>query len=280
AVILSRHTVAGQYLELVRRHAPQARLIFDTVDLHFLREARAAQLTTSTSLAHQAEASRRSELVLIQRADVTFVVSPHEETLLAELAPQASVEVLSNIHEVHGRGRPRAPRRDLVFIGGYGHPPNSDAMRWLAQEILPRLRQAMPEIQLHVLGDVPDARQRELATPGLQFHGRVPELAPWLDACLATLAPLRFGAGVKGKINMAMSYGVPVIGTTIAVEGMQLTNGVDVLVADDVAAFVDAVRRLTTDEALWQHLSDHGLENVRHHFSAAAADAVLHRVLD
>ncbi|MEO6925092.1 MAG: glycosyltransferase [Rhodanobacter sp.] len=280
AVILSRHTVAGQYLELVRRHAPQARLIFDTVDLHFLREARAAKLASSTSLARQAELSRRSELALIQQADVTLVVSPHEKALLAELAPQARVEVLSNIHEVHSCSQPCAARRELVFIGGHGHPPNSDAMEWLAREIVPQLRQAMPDIQLHVLGDVPDARQRELAVPGLQFHGRVAELAPWLDACLASLAPLRFGAGVKGKINTAMSHGVPVIATTIAVEGMQLTDEIDVLVADDAAAFVRAVQRLQADEILWSRLSENSLENVRRHFSPAAADALLHQVLD
>ncbi len=280
AVILSRHTVAGQYLKLVRRHAPQAKLIFDTVDLHFLREERAAKVAGSTALARQSEASRRNELALIQQADVTFVVSPHEQTLLAELAPRARVDVLSNIHEVHGCRQPHAQRRDLVFIGGYGHPPNSDAMEWLAREIVPRLRQAMPDIQVHVLGDVPAAKRRRLTQTGLQFHGRVGDLAPWLDTCLASLAPLRFGAGVKGKINMAMSYGVPVIATTVAVEGMQLTDEVDVLVADNATTFVDAVLRLRGDEALWQRLSDHGLDNVRQHFSAAAAAAVLHRVLD
>jgi Glycosyltransferase len=131
-----------------------------------------------------------------------------------------------------------------------------------------------------VLGDMPDAARRALSTPGLEFHGRVAELAPWLDRCLATLAPLRFGAGVKGKINMSMSHGVPVIATTIAVEGMQLADGVNVLVADDAAAFVEAVRRLQRDETLWQQLSAHGLDNVQQHFSAAAAAAALHRVLD
>jgi glycosyltransferase involved in cell wall biosynthesis len=196
------------------------------------------------------------------------------------LVPQARVEVLSNIHEVHSGRQSHMPRRNLVFIGGHGHPPNADAMQWMARDILPRLREAMPDIQLHVLGDVPEARQRELAAPGLQFHGRVPELAPWLDACLASLAPLRFGAGVKGKINTAMSYGVPVIATTVAIEGMQLTDGVDVLVADDAAAFVRAVQRLQTDEALWTRLSDNSLENVRRHFSPATASSVLQRVLD
>ena len=280
AVILCRHTVAGQYIDLVRHHAPQAKLVFDTVDLHFLREQRAAALVGNATLGRQAEASRRSELALIEQCDATFVVSPHEQALLAQLLPQAPVELLSNIHEVHGCRHPYAERKDLLFIGGYGHPPNSDAIRWIASEILPRLRESLPSIRMHVLGDLPDVVRYELATDGLELHGRVAELAPWLDSCIASLAPLRFGAGVKGKINMAMSHGVPVIATPIAVEGMQLTDGVDVLVADDAAAFVDAVQRLQRDEALWRQLSQHGLDNVRQHFSATAAAAVLHRVLD
>ena len=280
AVILCRHTVAGQYAGLVRRHAPQAKLIFDTVDLHFLRERRAAELGGSAIMARQAEAARRSELALIEQADVSLVVSPHEQSLLARLLPQARVELLSNIHEVHGCRQPYAGRSDLVFIGGYGHPPNSDAVRWIAEEILPKLREALSDIRVHVLGDMPDTARHELATPGLEFHGRVAELAPWLDHCLATLAPLRFGAGVKGKINMSMSHGVPVIATTIAVEGMQLADGVNVLVADDAATFVEAVGRLQRDETLWQQLSVRGLDNVQQHFSAAAAAAALHRVLD
>lgn len=280
AAILCRHTVAGQYAGLVRRHAPQAKLLFDTVDLHFLRERRAADLGGNAIMARQAEAARRSELALIEQADVTLVVSPHEQSLLARLLPRARVELLSNIHEVHGCHHPHAGRRDLVFIGGYGHPPNSDAIRWIADEILPKLREALPDIRVHVLGDMPDTARHELAMPGLEFHGRVAELASWLDRCLATLAPLRFGAGVKGKINMSMSHGVPVIATTIAVEGMQLADGVDVLVADDATAIVDAALRLQADGALWQRLSEHGLDNVQQHFSAAAAAAVLHRVLD
>jgi len=280
AVLLCRHSVAGQYAGLVRRHAPQARLIFDTVDLHFLREQRAAELSGNADMARIAEASRRSELALIEKCDVTLVVSPHEQALLAQLLPQAQVEVLSNIHEVHGCKQPHAERRDLVFIGGYGHPPNSDAIRWIASEILPHLRQTMPELRLHVLGDMPAAVRKELSTPGLELHGRVADLSPWLDHCLATLAPLRFGAGVKGKINMAMSHGVPVIATTLAVEGMQLSAGIDVLIADHADAFVEAVARLQRDEVLWARLSEHGLHNVRQHFSAAAAAAVLHRILD
>jgi O-antigen biosynthesis protein len=280
AVMLCRHSVAGQYVDLVRRHAPQATLIFDTVDLHFLREQRAAELSGNAALARQAAHSQRSELALIERSDITFVVSAHEQALIAQMLPAARVELLSNIHEIHGSEQGHAARCDLVFIGGYGHPPNSDAIRWIAEEILPQLRAALSDLRVHVLGDMPESVQREFAMPGLELHGRVADLAPWMNSCLASLAPLRFGAGVKGKINMAMSYGLPVIATPVAVEGMQLNNGMDVMVAEKSADFVSAVLQLQKSEEVWQRLSTHGLENVRRHFSVATADAVLRRVLN
>ncbi|MEO7067955.1 MAG: glycosyltransferase [Rhodanobacter sp.] len=280
AVILCRHTVAGQYAALVRRHAPQARLLFDTVDLHFVREQRAAKLRGNASMAHRARVSQRSELNLITQSDVTFVVSPHEQALLARMLPQARVELLSNIHEVHGRQHPFAGRKDLIFIGGYGHPPNADAIRWMATDLLPHLRAAQPDLRLHIIGSIPDAVRNELATPGLELHGHVADLSPWMDQCLASLAPLRFGAGVKGKINMATSHGLPVIATHLAVEGMQLQNNTNVLIANDAAAMLTALQQLQHDETLWTKLSDNGLDNVRQYFSSAAAEATLKRVLD
>jgi glycosyltransferase involved in cell wall biosynthesis len=105
----------------------------------------------------------------------------------------------------------------------------------------------------------------------------------WFSSAVSgihSLAPLRFGAGVKGKINMAMSFGVPVIATPMAVEGMQLTDEVDVLMASDADDFVKSVLRLQRDEALWNTVSTHGLDNVRRHFTVTAAAATLRRVLD
>ncbi len=279
-VMLCRHTVAGQYASLVRKLAPKARLLFDTVDLHFLREQRAAELSGNAAMARQAQASRKSELALIEQCDVTFVVSPHEQALLANELPQAKVELLSNIHEVFGCRKPYRGRRDLVFIGGFGHPPNVDAIRWIATGILPALRSRLPDIVVNVVGDIPDAAREEFSVPGLVLHGRVPDLTPIMDHALASLAPLRFGAGVKGKINMAMSHGLPVIATVTAVEGMQLQPGVDVLVAEDPAGFADAAARLASDEGLWTVLSRNGLRNVEEHFSSRAAAATLRRVLD
>lgn len=279
AVMLCRCAMADQYLSLVRRHALEARVIFDTVDLHFLREQRAAELSGNAALARQAQASRKRELALVEACDTTFVVSPVERDLIAGAAPAAHVELLSNVHIVHGRRHGSAGRKGLVFIGGYNHPPNADAMRWMVHDILPRIRRELPDLELHLLGDVPEPARPALEAPGVIIHGRVRDLRPWMQRCYLSVAPLRYGAGVKGKVNMAMSHGLPVVATPVAAEGMHLTDGHDVLVAEDAEAFTAAVVRLHKDEELWLRLSDAGLENVRRYFSFEAARDTLIRVL-
>jgi glycosyltransferase involved in cell wall biosynthesis len=152
-------------------------------------------------------------------------------------------------------------------------------MNWMASEILPALRRVAPEANILVAGDVPEGNRRLLSDAGLHMLGRVPDLEPLMSSSLASIAPLRFGAGVKGKINMAMSHGLPVIGTTVAVEGMRLENGVDVLVADTADSFAAAYLQLVRQGALWNSLSDNAVENVRSHFSAEAARDALRRAI-
>lgn len=279
AIMLCRCPLADQYLALARRHAPQARVIFDTVDLHFLREQRAAELSGNAALARRAETSRKRELALMQASDTTLVVSPVERSLVADALPGVHVELVSNVHSVAGHGSDRDARRGLVFIGGHEHPPNADAMRWLVSDIIPAIREQLPETELHLIGEVPTDVRDSLAAPGVTVHGRVDDLTPWLDGCLASVAPLRYGAGVKGKVNTAMAHGLPVIATPIATEGMHLTDGRDVLVAREPADFAGAVVRLANDPELWEQLSAGGLANVREYFSFEAARDALARAL-
>ena len=278
-VVLSRHYVAATFVGLVRLYAAQARLVFDTVDLHYLREQRAAELAADAALARHAAATRAQELKLIRESDVTLVVSPVEQDLLARDAPGARVEVLSNVHEVFGCRKPFAERRDLVFVGGFQHPPNTDAVRWFVAEVLPLARDDLPDLCFHVIGSkVPEAIHA-LAGAHVRVHGHVEDLTPFMDGCRISVAPLRYGAGVKGKVNLAMSYGLPVVATPIAVEGMHVRAGEDVLVAADAHAFAAALTRLYCDEALWNTLSANGLANVERHFSFAAARTAVQRIL-
>lgn len=280
SVLASRHYVAREILPLLRAHAPQARLVFDSVDLHFLRERREAELAGDRSLLRMAARTRRRELDIVARSDATLVVSAAERELLAREAPGAHVEVLSNLHRVAGPGLPFPQRRDLVFVGGFRHPPNTDAVLWFARDIFPRIRAALPGVRFHCIGgDVPREIAALATAPGIVVHGHVPDIAPYMDGCRVAVAPLRYGAGVKGKVNLSMAHGQPVVATPCAVEGMHLADGADVLVAGDASAFADAVVRLYRDEALWQRLAAGGLSNVAEHFSADAARDVVRRLL-
>ncbi len=277
AVLLSRYAVASVWLPLVRALVPEARIIFDTVDLHHLREARAA--TVSGEGGQRAAATRRRELDLIAASDCTLLTSGVELDLVRRELPAARLELLGNIHRVREPRHGFAERRDLLFIGGFAHPPNADAVRWFAESVLPLLRERLPDAVLHVIGTVDEPARRSLAIDGLVLHGRVDDLDPWLDGCRVSIAPLRFGAGVKGKINTAMSCGLPVVATTVAVEAMGLSDGDDVLLADTPDAFADAIVRACTDEVLWLRLSRGGRDNVRRHFSPEQAREALRRVL-
>lgn len=275
AALLCRHYVAEPSLSLLRRCAPQAKVLFDTVDLHFLREQRGADVEGNEALHKVSQNTRRRELGVIRSVDVTFVVSDVERNLLNSLVPEATVRLLSNIHEAPGRRHGFEGRRGVVFVGGFGHPPNIDSATWLRDKLLPVLARRGADLCIHLVGDMPEDVRPLFEVPGMQVHGRVPELDQWMDGCIAAVAPMRYGAGVKGKINSAMSRGLPVIATSIAAEGMHLTDGLDAIIADDEEQFADAILRLERDPDLWIRLSDHGVRNIETHFSIAAAREAL-----
>jgi len=280
SVLACRHYVAREFLPLLRRHAPQARVVFDTIDLHYLRERRAAELAGDRTGLAMAARTRALELDAIARSDATLVVSAAERELLALDAPGATVEILTNLHEVAGPGLPYDARHDLVFVGGFRHPPNVDAVRWFVGEVFPRVRERLPGVRFHCIGSNVVESVRALASePGVVVHGHVPDITPYMDGCRVSVAPLRYGAGVKGKVNLSMAHGQPVVATHAAVEGMHLRDGEDVLVAGDAAAFAEAVVRLYTDRALWERLSLGGMDNIARHFSLDAARDAVRRVL-
>ena len=278
-VMISRHYVAANYISLLERYCPEAKFIFDTVDLHYLREERLADLENSLPLRRVAAQTRRSELAVIAASDATLVVSPVEMTVLEQAAPDAKVHVISNVHEVLGSQRPWSERKDIFFVGGYQHPPNVDAAIWFVSSIWPLVREQLPEIQFHLIGSKATEQISSLHGNGVQFHGFVKSLEPWLDGCRLAVAPLRYGAGVKGKVNLSMSRGQPVVATPAAVEGLFARPGEDILVAENEQEFAAQIVRLYQDEQLWNRISTAGLENVQKYFSVETAQLSLQSLL-
>jgi O-antigen biosynthesis protein len=277
-VILSRVSVAEKHIDDVRRHCPQARVLFDTVDLHFLREKRQASLNPTAPSSWRKTMSR--ELNVAGKSDITLVVSSVERQLLSTICPHLQVEVVSTIYDSLEAAAPFEERRGLLFIGGFEHPPNVDACRWLIQEIMPRLWARHPEMRLQVIGSKVTPEILALASERVEILGYVPDVAPRFATARISVAPLRFGAGVKGKINQSLALGVPCVATAMAAEGMGLANGHDIVIADDSQAFADAIGALHSDEGLWRRISTNGLSAARSRFSAAAAQEALARCLE
>jgi GT2 family glycosyltransferase/glycosyltransferase involved in cell wall biosynthesis len=278
-IVISRATVAEVSLPICLKYCPGVPRIFDTVDLHFLRGEREASLSESKEKQQTAESMKMLELDTVSKCDAALVVSAFEKEVLAEALPAARVAVVSNIHRVQEGVKPFTGRKDFVFIGGFEHPPNVDAMLWFASAILPKIVAELPDAKLHIIGSKMPPAVRELASDHIVTHGYVEDVAPFLTSCVLSVAPLRYGAGVKGKINQSMSFGLPVVSTSCGAEGMHLTHGHDILIADDPADFALQVVRLAGDEALWTTLSRNGQHNIEEHFSFATARRDLKKLL-
>lgn len=266
-VMLCRPYVAIRYLDLLRHIAPEARIIYDTVDLHYLRERRQAEVEKNPLMAERAERTREDELKLIRGSDATIVVSPVEQKMLTVDAPDANVHVVQLVIPEEPQGPGFETRRDLLFIGSYQHPPNVEAVLYFAREIMPLLLVRIPDFKLRIIGAKPPAEIQALAGPHVEILGFQRELAPYFDSCRVMVAPLRFGAGIKGKLGTSFSFGLPVVATSIAAEGMYLEDSRDLLIGDTPRDFADAVIRLYTDPVLWQQLSEAGRRVVRERFA-------------
>ncbi|MCP4048291.1 MAG: glycosyltransferase [Gammaproteobacteria bacterium] len=279
-IFVSRHYIAVNYIPLIKRYCHHARFIFDTVDLHYLREQRLAELEQSRTLKRTSRLTRHSELRVIKAADATLVVSSVEKEVLSEDAPGEKVHVLSNIHQVPGRNKEYADRKDIYFVGSYRHPPNIDAACWFVNDIWPLIHRQLPDMRFHLIGGKAPERVKALSGDGVVFHGFVESLEPFLSDCRLAVAPLRYGAGVKGKVNMSMAHGQPVVATPAAAEGMFAENGRELLIAENAEVFASEVVRLYQDEELWNRLSDASVQNVEDHFSMAAARDSLTALFD
>jgi glycosyltransferase involved in cell wall biosynthesis len=137
----------------------------------------------------------------------------------------------------------------------------------------------LPSVSFHVVGSKPPLEILSLACADVIIAGFVEDLEPMLDSIRVSVAPLRYGAGIKGKIGSAMAVGLPVVATSLAAEGMSLTEEVNIVVADGAEKFADAIVRLYQDEVLWNKISDNGLVFAENAWGAEAAWNILSKII-
>ena|GEM_PF-1555315 len=270
AVVIFRVGTAAKHIPTIRKRAPQARIMFHTSDVHFVREEREAALSGDTAMADRAKATRTKELAVINSADLTILHSTYEASILAQAAPDARAYVFPWILDTKPCELGPFDRSDMMFLGGYRHGPNVDAVKHFVADIWPLVRAELPDARFHIVGSEAPSELRAMdGQNGIVFVGHVPDLDDAFRTIRMSVAPIRFGAGIKGKVAMSLAYGVPVVATTVAAEGMGLSHGEDALIADDPAEFARCVIALYRDHGLWERLSGAGLRFVSETYGSA-----------
>jgi GT2 family glycosyltransferase len=256
-VWVARPDMFSKYRRYFER-LPSLPVVYDTIDLHYVRMARELELrgaaATAADRRTQADA-KELELEIARAVDVTVAITDTEKQTL-ESEGISNVHVLRTVHVARPRLHGFADTDGLIFIGGYNHAPNVDAADWLVSAIMPSVWDDFPSLTVTLLGSNPSDRIWNLARDRrVRVTGFLPDVAPYFQTARVFVAPLRYGAGLKGKIGQSLEYGLPVVTTSVGAEGFDFIDGRDVLIADDAAAFASAVKRLYADSLLWSRIS-------------------------
>jgi GT2 family glycosyltransferase len=274
-VYLHRLGNAAQFTPLIRQLMPGARIVYNVADLHHLRTERQAALDGSAELRARAVQLRAEELAAVRAADAVIVHSGHEAALLREAIPEAAVACVPWTVPARPAPRPFAQRSGLAFVGGYRHTPNVDAARFLVEEVMPLAWRQAPGIEVRLAGsNMPDAVRR-LAGPLVRVVGQVADLDELLGDVRLTAAPLRYGAGLKGKVLASFAAGVPCAMTAMAAEGMALPKPLTRCIGDTAAALAAVIVSLHEDPARNRAAAAAGLAWVQQECSAARVDTLL-----
>lgn len=264
-VIISFPEFAERIMDHVRAQAPKAAVLIDDVDLHFLRQERAAAL----SVGNGDELSKERELAIYGRSDGVITASSHETQVLQKELPGQAFQTYAVAAEPPREDEPTEPGGHLLFLGNFIHPPNVDAVDWWIDELAPRVRQlAGRAVPLRVVGsgstmfaDLWAAR-----SPDVSVAGWVTSLDSELRASRVFLAPLRFGAGTKGKIASAIAHGLPTVTTSIGAEGVDRHVASVLNVADDPDEIAALVAQLMTDDQVWREATQKTIQAARGSF--------------
>jgi glycosyltransferase involved in cell wall biosynthesis len=298
-VFLDRFVIEEQFGWRIEEACPNAIRVLDTQDLHFLRRARAAAIEEGWSLEQIQGTDPRTcasmiekfssedlfrELSAIYRSDLTLMISSFEIELLRKAygIPDSLLQLLRFSYEAPDLSALPgfSERRHFVSIGNFRHPPNADAVKWLKLEIWPEIRSRIPTAEIHLYGAYPSREMMDLSNPrtGFIVRGPADDQYKTLRDYRVLLAPLRFGAGIKGKISDSWSVGTAVVTTPVGAEGMSESHGTSEApfeIARDVGSFVEMACALYEDEHHWERTRRAGADTLSRLYDTASNSKTL-----
>jgi glycosyltransferase involved in cell wall biosynthesis len=257
-----------RYLASIRTHIPRARIVYYGHDLHYRRLAAQAELEDSARLRAASEASYRIESALWQQVDTSVYFAQEEVDEVQARFPACDARLVQPYCLEPAAARPVAAEASLIFVAGFGHPPNVDAAQWLVNEIMPRVWAQLPAARLSLVGSKPTDAVKALAGPRVEVTGWVTDerLAQLYATHRVAVVPLRFGAGVKHKVVEALAAGLPLVTTSIGAQGLADLEAV-CRVRDSAEDLADQLIACLRDEALCADLGHLGQDYIAAHFS-------------
>jgi glycosyltransferase involved in cell wall biosynthesis len=278
AAILEFYFLAEHYLPRIRLLQPSCPVIIDTVDVHHVRLLSKYQTTNNEQDLREFEETRRSELDIYRKADKVIAITEEDAHKLLRVCPQLDVAIVPNIHSPIALNGIQDKNR-LIFVGGFGHDANTDAVLYFCKHILPLIRSKMPDVRLTIAGSDPPKQIRDLSREHITVTGYVPSTTPYLQGSYISVAPLRYGAGMKGKIGEAMAHGLPVVTTSVGAEGMGLRHRENAMIADYPEKFADAVIELMQDEDLYATVSRNAVCHISNNYTAEIVGKTFRNIL-
>ena len=275
-IFLSRPHISKNYIDLIKLYS-DATVIYDTVDLHYLREERRAKIENDPNILEEAKNWKNIEFYLCKKSDIVITITEKEKDILKKEFNNKDIRVIPNVHDPVTYIKPFEERKDLMFIGSFLHPPNIDAVVWFANDIFPEIKKELPMIKFYIIGTEPTEEVKKLQNENIIVTGYVKDVHPYFQNCKVFVSPLRYGAGLKGKIGQSMSFGLPVVTTSIGAEGF-ITEDTPFIIADDKETFVKSVIELYNNKELWDKLSNAGLETIKKYYSFEAIEKILEEI--
>lgn len=273
---------AAEILPLLRKHSPRTRILVNSMDVHFLRNARRS-FGQRADLEAGFGAEVAHELNVYNAADGVIAVSDKERDLLVDFLGEGRVFTLPLADGIARSSFPLEARRGMYFVGNFRHMPNREAVEYLCAEVLPLV--ALDLLRRHpltVLGNWLDRVTLDVdpRAPGVRLVGWVPSIAPYIEQSRLAVVPLQYGAGVKRKVIQAMMAGTPVVTTPVGAEGLDLVQGVHALIGVDAADIAAGITRLLLDDDLWVRLAGAGADHVVARHGVELVERRFNEILD
>jgi GT2 family glycosyltransferase/SAM-dependent methyltransferase len=276
-----RPSIAPRYVDQLRRYGRATKLIYYPIDLHFLRELRRFAATGDPDALVQSRRWQEVEAMLFAKCDAVHALSPYEQEIIAQITPSANVRTIpAYLFDLESVAPARAheERANILFVAGFEHSPNEDGLRWFVREVLPVIEPSLPGLEVVIAGEGSIDATERLGDPRVSGRGRVSEselLELYAQSRIA-IVPLRYGAGIKGKLVEALHHGTPVVTTPTGAEGLP---GVEdcASVAAEPEEFAARVLELYIDAGLWNSRVKRGRAYVAERFSRKRAREVLAR---